>query len=162
MCDTTVCLKRCNRTPTIFFYTPSSHCKSVTYNYPPDRATIASSRTLRTSSITHLTLYNIEVDLQTLLPVTPLLRSFISTAHCSQMISNIHLLSPVYLQRLSINVEGIRLTKIERLLSSMKHLTHFTLIAYNVDKEWAGGGKWARLLATITTFKFTFTLHLVA
>ena len=141
------------------FSSSLQHLSLRAHNCLSDRVTIDPGQALTTSSITHLTLDNIDADLQTLLPVTPLLRSFISTAYYSQIVHNIHLLPAVYLQRLSINVEGIRLTKIERLLSSMKHLTDFTLIAYNVDKEWADGGKWARMLTRISTFKFKFTFH---
>ena len=130
-----------------------------TYNYPPDRVTINPSQMSTTSSITHLTLDKIEVDIQALLAVTPRMQSYISTAHDSRMMNHIHLLSPAHLQRLSITVEAIPLATIGRLLLSMKHLTHLTLIADDVDKEWADGNKWARLLGPITTFKFRFTFN---
>ena len=143
----------------LFFSSSIQQLSLKAFYYVPERVTIDSSGTCRTSSITHLNLDKIDVEMQSLLPMTPLLRSFTSTAHCSQIVSNIHLLPPVHLQRLSITVDGIILAKIETLLLLMKHLTHFTLIADNVDKGWANGDKWARLLTSITTFKFKFTFR---
>lgn len=135
------------------------HLTVKAYNYPSDRVTLAASPMLTTSSITHLTLDNIEIDLPTLLSVAPRLRSFNSTADCSHILHNIHPLPPVHLQRLSIDVKEMPLAKIERLLSSMKQLAHFTLVAHSVDEEWAEGDKWTRLLASIKTFQFMFTFH---
>ena len=144
----------------LLLFSSSLHYLSLkAYNYPPDRVTIDPNRASTPSSITHLTLDNIDVDFHSLLPVTPLLQCFSSTAECSQIVHNVHLMASVHLQRLSIDVDGIVLAKIETLLSSMEHLTHFTLIANRVDKEWADGGKWARMLTRITTFKFIFTFH---
>ena len=144
----------------LLLFSSSLHYLSLkAYIYPPDRVTIDPSRASTTSSITHLTLGNIDVDFHSLLPVTPLLQCFSSSVKCSQIVHNIHLMASVHLQRLSINVDGIVLAKIETLLSSMKHLTHFALMADRVDKEWADGGKWARMLTRITTFKFIFTFH---
>ena len=146
-------------TELLLFSSSLHHLSLKAYNYPPDRVTIDPSRISTTSSITHFTLDNIDVDFHSLLPVTPLLQCFSSTAECSQIVHNVHLMASVHLQRLSINADGIVLAKIETLLSSMKHLTHFTLIADRVDKEWADGGIWARMLTRIATFKFIFTFH---
>ena len=146
-------------TELLLFSSSLHHLSLKASNSPPDRVTLDPSRASTTSSITHLTLDNINVDFHSLLPVTPLLQCFSSTAECSQMVHNLHLMASVHLQRLSIHVDGIVLAKIETLLSSMRHLTHFTLIADRVDKEWADGGKWARMLTRMTTFQFIFTFH---
>lgn len=149
-------------TELLLFSSTLLHLTVKAYNSPPVQVTIVPSQMSTASSITHLTLGKIEVDLQTLLLVAPHLHSYTSTANVSDMLYNIHQLSPVHLQRLSITVEDIPLVHIERLLSSMKLLTHFTLIADGVDIEWVDGNRWARLLAPITTFKFVFTFYLDA
>ncbi len=39
----------------------------------------------------------------------------------------------------------------------MIHLTHFTLVGNNVQRDMANGDRWAQLLTTITIFTFKFT-----
>ena len=144
-------------TELLFFSSLLDHLSLRTFYYPPPSATIDSLRMWDKSSIKILTLDNIQIDWQSLLSVTPLLQSYTSTVDCSSSLPNIHLLPPVHLQRLSITVDNILLASIERLLSLIESLTHFTLIAENVGVEWTDGDRWARLLKNITVFKFHFT-----
>jgi hypothetical protein len=141
----------------LFFSSSLKRLSLGKFNYPPDMATIDPSRTLTASSIEHLSLYNIGIDLKSLFAVTPALVSLTSTVDYSQLIKNIDQQPSANLQRLSITFDNVTLDKIERLLSSMTHLTHFTLVADNVQKDMANGDRWAQLLSTTTTFQFKFS-----
>ena len=141
----------------LFFSSALDHLALRAFNDPPQWITIDPRRTLTTSAVKRVTLDNIQMDWRSLLSVTPRLQSFTSTVNCISLIYLIQLSPPVHLQRLSITVDNILLATIERLLSSTKSLTHFTLIAKNIDEKWADGGQWARLLPTVTVFKFHFT-----
>ncbi|CAF4744713.1 unnamed protein product, partial [Rotaria sp. Silwood2] len=81
---------------------------------------------LTTSSIEHLSLVGIKVDLKSLFAIIPTLRSFNFTVDYNQLINNIYQHPSVHLQQLSITFHGITFDKVERLLSSITCLTHFT------------------------------------
>ncbi|CAF3356627.1 unnamed protein product [Rotaria sp. Silwood2] len=114
---------------------------------------------LTASSIEHLSLVDMKVDLKSLFAIIPTLRSFNSTVDYNQLINNIYQHPSVHLQQLSITFHGITFDKVERLLSSITCLTHFTLIANDVQKDMSNGYRWAQLLSTIKTFKFILTFH---
>jgi hypothetical protein len=143
----------------LLFFTPSLKRLSLNtfFNYLPVMATIDPSRTLKASSIEYLSLDNIGIDLKSLFAVTPALVSLISTVDYSQLIKNIDQQPSANLRRLSITFDHVTLDKIERLLSSMIHLTDFTLVGDKVQQDMANGDRWAQLLNTITTFKFKFS-----
>ncbi|CAF4085932.1 unnamed protein product [Rotaria sordida] len=108
------------------------------------------------SLIEHLTLHGFQVELKSLLKITPKLKTLNIQSKAHRFIPAIYLHAPHTMRNLTIKVHGITFDEIEYLLHSMTQLTHFTIIADYVGYDMIDGIAWSRLLKTIVIFKFKF------
>jgi hypothetical protein len=110
------------------------------------------------SLIENLTLEGIRVELKSLLEVTPALQTLDTTLKLFQFKHDTRLHPSDTMRNLTIKVNFVTLEEIEYMLYSMTQLIHFTIISNNVQYDMADGITWSRLLKTVVTFKFKFTL----
>ncbi|CAF1417767.1 unnamed protein product [Rotaria sordida] len=108
------------------------------------------------SLIEHLTLQGVQVELKSLLKITPKLKTLNIQLKVYRFIPAIYLHAPHTMRNLTIRVNGITFDEIEYLLHSMTQLTHFTIISDYVGYDMTDGIAWSRLLKTIVIFKFKF------
>jgi hypothetical protein len=109
------------------------------------------------SLIEHLTLEGIQVQLKSLLEVTPALKELDVKLKAFQFKPDTRLQSPPTMRNLTIKMDDVTLKEIEYMLYSLTQLTYFTIISREVRYDMADGITWARLLKTVVTFKFSFT-----
>ncbi|CAM4763751.1 unnamed protein product [Rotaria magnacalcarata] len=114
----------------------------------------------QTSSIEHLILDNIRINLYHIYSIAPVLRT-LDTIIDPYSVNHIkHNFPPEYLSKLSIKFFGhFNLSTMKQLLREMTRLVHLTIVAYDIYNDIIDGFAWERILANIITFKFLFSFH---
>ena len=111
----------------------------------------------RQSSIEHLSLCGLLCHVPPLLEVLPALQSLdlgpVQLPFDPEPVP--HSLNT--LRHLTVRLGLVSLHRIDAMLKPLVHLTHLTLILNNVVHDVANGFVWARLLKSISIFKFVFT-----
>ena len=110
----------------------------------------------RQSSIEHLSVYGLFFNLAPLLEVQPALQSLNLDRVWLPLFPPPAYQAPNMLRHLSIKSFYAVRYSIEVMLNCLVHLTHLTLILDEVLGEMADGFAWARLLKSISIFKFRF------
>ncbi|CAF3176215.1 unnamed protein product [Rotaria socialis] len=111
------------------------------------------------SSIEHLTLTNVSIDLQQLYSIAPGLCTLNTRVTAYHPAYKFHVNPPENLQRLSLNISHLYFSLIEQILHSMKRLTHLIIIASDAFRDVTDGDEWERILTKIKSFKFLFRFH---
>jgi hypothetical protein len=111
------------------------------------------------SSIEHLTLLDIPIDLEQLYPHVPSLRTLDANLRVYHPAHQFRLHPSENLRQLSLNIYHLYFSTIEQLLYPMRRLTDLIIIASDVYNDMSDGAAWERILARIISFKFSFTFH---
>ncbi|UJR28425.1 hypothetical protein I4U23_009665 [Adineta vaga] len=111
------------------------------------------------SSIEHMTLIGISIDLKQLYSVTPFLRTLHTTLNRNQPTHIFRMDSSENLKRLSLDICNLYFSTIEQLLYPMKKLTDSTITADHAYHDMANGAAWEQILTKIISFKFSFNFH---
>ena len=104
----------------------------------------------------HLTLINIPVELDSLYPIVPALRTLNADIQIYDCIDKCHLYPPENLERLSLEVHRIHFSTIKASLRQMTKLAYLTIIAYGAYHDMGDGAAWEQILTKIISFKFSF------
>ena len=113
----------------------------------------------KVSSIKHLILDNIFVDVESLSLVAPALNTLdMIINYCNLNISK-HVYPFEHLKSLSITIYSHNFSSIKQLVYSMVQLIDLTIVGYNVHKDMTNGIAWEEILTNILTFKFIFTFY---
>jgi hypothetical protein len=117
----------------------------------------SSSFMMQKSNIECLTLKGIQINLYELVVVAPMLRQLDANLLIHQSIYDNTMFQPSFnFHQLSITINHITILEIKNLLSSMTHLTHFTLHVNETESDLINGHRWIPLLTRIIVFRFMF------
>ncbi|UJR07582.1 hypothetical protein I4U23_011870 [Adineta vaga] len=111
------------------------------------------------SSIEHLFLYNIRLDVTILASFLPHLLTVDVMLHLDNLYCTTPIYTFEYLKYLSIIVLSPDFVTIKRLLNPMKQLVHLIIVAYDAKSDVTDGTAWEQILISIVTFKFVFKFH---
>jgi hypothetical protein len=111
------------------------------------------------SSIEHLSLRNMRIDLEHCYSVAVALRTLDAKLAIYYPAYKFHMNPSENLKILSLKIHQLCFSTIEQLLYQMKRLTHFIIIAYSVYHDMSDGAAWERILTKIISFKFSFSFH---
>ncbi|CAF4536059.1 unnamed protein product [Rotaria sp. Silwood1] len=111
------------------------------------------------SSIEHLTLRYITIDIKHLYLIVPDLRSFDAKIASFHHIEDTYLYSFQNLQQLSIHVNRFHMLTIEQLLYPMIKLNQLVITGNQMYNDVCDGLAWERILTNIISFKFMFSFE---
>lgn len=114
----------------------------------------------QTSSIEHLVLNDIIINLSHIYYIAPALRTLNTIINPYSLNDTEHFFQFEHLSHLSIKVFSyLNFSTIKQLLHQMIRLVHFTIVAYYISNDMIDGVAWERILTNIITFKFSFRFH---
>ena len=143
----------------LLFLSTSLKYVYVKTNNPCIQALRFDFREEQISSIEHLTVLNVPIDVEQLYSHVPALRTLDANLRVYHPAHKFRLHPSENLRHLSLKIYHLYFSTIEQLLHSMRKLTHLIIIASNVYNDMADGSAWERILTEIISFKFSFTFH---
>lgn len=113
----------------------------------------------KVSSIKHLVLHNMFVDLENLSSIAPSLHTLdmlinYCNLNCSKRVCPFE-----HLKHLSIVIHRLNFSTIKQLLYPMIRLVHLTIIGEDMKDDMADAVAWEQILTNMLTFKFSFSFH---
>ncbi|CAF4541374.1 unnamed protein product [Rotaria socialis] len=111
------------------------------------------------SSIEHLILDNIRINLYHIYSIAPVLRTLDTIIDSYSLNHTKHHFPPEFLAELSIKFFGhFNLSTMKQILHEMTRLVHLTIVVYDMYNDIIDGFAWERILTNIITFKTPFWL----